>query len=1002
MRVDGRLNFDTKIDTRGFRKGLGDLSGQMSALMGLAAKLAGAIGAAFSVKQMISAAAAMKAVESQFEQTFGALKTQAQEAIEAVADSSGILEKRLQSTATSIYAFAKTSGMDSEQALEMMSEALQVAADSAAYYDRSLEETSETLKSFLKGNYANDAALGLSVTETTRNAKAMELYGKKFAELSEAQKQLTLLQMVKDANKLSGAEGQAAREAEGWENVTGNLKQAWTELMAAVGQPMLSLAVPVVKSLTVAVSQLASAARSASSALSAVFGIDIETAAQTAQLSDSAADASDSYSEMAAAAEAASEANENSLAAFDQMNKLSSTSSSGTASSADSSTSGPSAAVIEVQDNTDDIEKRFEVLFMSIKEGFNDVFKPIRSAWEKDGAGVLDSIRNRFIGIYELGDAIGSSLSEVWGNGTGEETVGHLLGLFTDINNTVGNITSQLAAAWNEDDLGTEIVQDAANILNTVLDHLETITGMISDWTEDIDFKPLLTSLDDLEKALDPFADTVGEGLEWLFENVLIPMADWTITKLIPTFLKLLASSIKLLTAVVKKFAPMGRWLWSEFLEPIASWTGGVIISVLDSISDALSGLADVISGKITIQSWVSDLSDLEIVIGSVAAAIGIVIGAGALGGLIAKLGVATAALVKHTAAWISANAPILAVTAAIAAIIAIGALLIKHWDEISAFAVKIWENICDAFSDAADLISDIFTSAYEAICGIFESIGEWFSDRCAEITKAFSDIAGWFGEIFTSAYEAVCSAFSSIGSWFADRYNDVTNAFFSVASFFGDKFSAAWKAVKDAFSLSNVGQFFGSVWGAIQGCFGSITSWFRESFSQAWRAVKDVFSKGGEVFMGITDGILEGFKVVVNALIDGINQVVAIPFDGINWALKKIHDVSILGVKPFTWISTIDVPQIPKLATGTVVPANYGEFLAVLGDNKRETEVVSPLSTIKQAVMEALVELGGTGSGEKISITIPVTLNGKTISRIVIDDINDLIKRTGRSPIKA
>lgn len=66
-------------------------------------------------------------------------------------------------------------------------------------------------------------------------------------ELSEAQKQLTLLQMVKDANALSGAEGQAAREADGWENVIGNLKESWKQLLAVIGQPVLSGAVTVVK-----------------------------------------------------------------------------------------------------------------------------------------------------------------------------------------------------------------------------------------------------------------------------------------------------------------------------------------------------------------------------------------------------------------------------------------------------------------------------------------------------------------------------------------------------------------------------------------------------------------------------------------------------------------------------------------------------------------------------------------------------------------------------------
>ena len=71
---------------------------------------------------------------------------------------------------------------------------------------------------------------------------------------------------------------------------------------------------------------------------------------------------------------------------------------------------------------------------------------------------------------------------------------------------------------------------------------------------------------------------------------------------------------------------------------------------------------------------------------------------------------------------------------------------------------------------------------------------------------------------------------------------------------------------------------------------------------------------------MGIVDGILDGFKAVVNAIIDGINAVIAVPFDGINWALKKIHDVSIIGIKPFTWIKTLEVPQIPHLAKGGVV----------------------------------------------------------------------------------
>jgi hypothetical protein len=103
------------------------------------------------------------------------------------------------------------------------------------------------LQSFLKGNYENDAALGLSATETTRNAAANELYGKSFNDLSEAQKQLTLLKMVEDANALSGALGQSARESDTWTNQTGNLKQAWTDFTATIGERFLPIAVSVVQ-----------------------------------------------------------------------------------------------------------------------------------------------------------------------------------------------------------------------------------------------------------------------------------------------------------------------------------------------------------------------------------------------------------------------------------------------------------------------------------------------------------------------------------------------------------------------------------------------------------------------------------------------------------------------------------------------------------------------------------------------------------------------------------
>ena len=202
--------------------------------------------------EFVESAAAVKAETAAFEQTFGDFAGTATAAIGRVADSSGILQTRLNTLGSKIYAFARSSGGDVEQSMSLMERALQAAADSAAYYDTSVEQATESLQSFLKGNYANDAALGLSATEATRNAAAMKLFGDEFKNLTEIQKQETLLQMVLDSQKLSGAMGQAAREADGWENVLGNLSETWRQFQANVGAPVLENLVPIIQNITTA------------------------------------------------------------------------------------------------------------------------------------------------------------------------------------------------------------------------------------------------------------------------------------------------------------------------------------------------------------------------------------------------------------------------------------------------------------------------------------------------------------------------------------------------------------------------------------------------------------------------------------------------------------------------------------------------------------------------------------------------------------------------------
>ena len=106
------------------------------------------------------------------------------------------------------------------------------------------------------------------------------------------------------------------------------------------------------------------------------------------------------------------------------------------------------------------------------------------------------------------------------------------------------------------------------------------------------------SSLHDLWIALTPFAVTVGEGLLWFWENVLVRIGTWTLNNAVPTFLNLLSGAINFLTPVISACMPLIDWLWNNFLWPIASFTGGTICEVLNGIAGGLSAVGDWMSNN--------------------------------------------------------------------------------------------------------------------------------------------------------------------------------------------------------------------------------------------------------------------------------------------------------------------------------------------------------------------------------------------------------------------
>lgn len=1060
MAVDGRLNFDTKIDTRGFSKDVSSLSNQLTSLKNIVAKLGAAIGIAFSVSQIVAFGKASVTAANQTSNAWQGLQSIMDGQKRSFSNAKAWIQDYVSDgliplqNAVTAYKNLAARGYDDSQ----IQQVLTALKDSSAYGRQASYSMGEAVQTATEGLKNENSILVDNAGVTKNVAKMWDDYAKSIgttaAKLTQQQKIQAEVNGIMTETRFQT--GDAAKVANSFSGQLSRLAFNFNELKVAVGNLLKAVLQPAVVYLNSALTKITALAKSAAN----VFGITTDVVSSSKELSDGTSEAASSYEDMAAAAEEAANANENSLASFDKINKLGDSENSSSASTANYSglSGGTITATADV--DTSGAEKKLKSFFKRVKKSFSELFKPLKNAWSTHGKSVTDSAKNAFDNILSLLGEIGDSFKTVWTNGTGEKIVGHILEIFRNIFTTVGNIADRLKTAWTTDNLGTDIIQHSADIFDTILRHVENITDRISDWAGTIDFEPLLSSFDTLLRALEPFADNVGEGLEWFFDNVLLPLASWTIEDVLPVFLKLLSSAVDLLNSAIDAVQPQISWLFDNFLKPVAEWTGGVIVSVLEKLTSVLSDIG----------TWISEnQTAFQVITGIVAAFFAVweittiaewIINAGGLIGIMNKLKSAIAAvttakiadkieslkiialyvkdfvvaigttianLAKETAAWIASKAaklanataqgimtaatvawnavctiatavttafaaainfltsPIGLVVLAIGALIAIGVALYKNWDTVKQFAIDMWE-----------CIKETMYSFYDWCVGIFDTVVKFFSDLWEGIKNVFAAVGEWFKNLFTKAWEGIKNAWSAVVDFFTGIWDGICNVFSSVASWFSGVFTTAWDNIKSAFSA--VSEFFSSVWEAVKKPFASVADWFKNIFTKAWEGVKNVFSKGGEIFSGIKEGISETFFTVVNGLIDGINWVIAKPFEAINAAIGWIRDIEILDWQPFGGLSDINIPQIPKLATGTVVPANYGEFLAVLGDNKREAEVVSPLSTIKQAVREAM---GENGAGAKQPAVLKLIIKGKELAEVLIDDINDMTSSNGECPIK-
>lgn len=307
----------------------------------------------------------------------------------------------------------------------------------------------------------------------------------------------------------------------------------------------------------------------------------------------------------------------------------------------------------------------------------------------------------------------------------------------------------------------------------------------------------------------------------------------------------------------------------------------------------------------------------------------------------------------------------------------------------------KAWEGI-------KQIVVGIFEAIKGFIMTIVSGIATIIMSFIAGLQAKFTLFLGFVKAIFTAIAKVIESIWNGIKDVAINIWNAITEFLSNTFNGIKDTVSNIFNGIKDTISniwdsiLSKISDIWNNIknkvkegaegaWNAVTSIFGNIGDWLHDKFSQAWQRVKDVFSKGGEIFDGIKEGILNGLKTVVNAIISGINKVISVPFNGINSALKKIKNVDILGYKPFDWIKTISVPQIPKLAQGGFVKANTPQ-LAIIGDNKTQGEIVAPEDKMLDMIMKALKmfnEQSNNNNGG--DIIVPIYMDGELIQRKTI-----------------
>ena len=305
----------------------------------------------------------------------------------------------------------------------------------------------------------------------------------------------------------------------------------------------------------------------------------------------------------------------------------------------------------------------------------------------------------------------------------------------------------------------------------------------------------------------------------------------------------------------------------------------------------------------------------------------------------------------------------------------------------------------------ALPTVFDLIAAALKAIHSVIDALkplGIWLWEEFLQ------PLGEWTGAVIIAALEKVVEWLTKFSDWVSQNQTLVENITLAVLAFF-----AAWKVTT---LVMNISSMISSIMNLITIALNPLNLIFlaivaviaaviyiAAQVAKAW----DKMTPGEQLAAKII-AVAGAIALVVAAIGAFLHDPSMLLIAGAIAAIAGFTELGIAssamkrgnshsgGGRPFNSMSAYAaVPyRMPMLATGTVVPPRAGMFAAILGDNNRETEVVSPLSTMKQALKEALAE-SNISSGNQIA-KAELILDGTRFGQLVVKFGNNEKNRVG------